>query len=97
MERRAEQLQPGTCDRDARGSMHARCWDALECITGTLCYWSAATGRAARTFRDKVVDDADVMLVGRGGTVLSRVDRDPSRPGQGYRRRWRRRGRGPVF
>ena len=27
----------------------------------------------------KVVDDARVMLEGRGGTVLSRTDRDPSR------------------
>ena len=35
------------------------------------------------------------MLEGRGGTVLSRTDRDPSRPGPGSRRRRRRRGQGP--
>ena len=65
--------------------------------SGTLGCWSAATGRAARTLREKVVDGADVMLVGRDGTVLSRANRDPSRPGQGSRRRWRRRGRGASF
>ena len=29
---RAGQLRLDSCERDARGSMHARCWDALDCI-----------------------------------------------------------------
>jgi len=46
---RAGQSRPGSGDQVAQDAMQARRWDAWN-ASGVFGCWSAATGRAARTF-----------------------------------------------